>query len=64
MNEYRRPQVATILQRLDEAIESWLDEAAISDAERAEIERARSEAAQVGTVEFEEFFADLLRAEG
>lgn len=41
---------------LHEAIESWLAESAMDDADRSEIERSRAEAARDGGVEFEAFF--------
>ena len=43
-----------------EAIQIWLDDVAADEADRQEIEAARSEAAEQGGVEFEAFFADLL----
>lgn len=43
-----------------EAIQIWLDDVAADEADREEIEAARSEAAEQGGVEFEAFFADLL----
>ena len=45
---------------VSEAIESWLVEVGIDDAERLEIEAARAEAAEQGGVEFEAFFAEIL----
>ncbi len=45
---------------VSEAIKSWLVEAEIDDAERLEIEAARTEAAEQGGVEFEAFFAEVL----
>ena len=45
---------------LNEAIESWLADAALDDADRRVIERSRLEAAKQGGVEFEGFFDDLL----
>ena len=45
---------------VNEAIVSWLAEAAMDDAEHAAIEDARAEAAEQGRVEFESFFDDLL----
>ena len=41
---------------VDEAIASWLADAASDDADRAAIEQARAEAAEQGGVEFEAFF--------
>ena len=43
-----------------EAIASWLAEAAMDEADRPAIERARAEAAEQGGVEFKEFFDELL----
>lgn len=43
-----------------EAIQIWLDDVAADEADREEIEAARSEAAEQGGAEFEAFFADLL----
>ncbi len=45
---------------LNEAIESWLADTALDDAERSVIERSRLEAAEQGGVEFEQFFKELL----
>ena len=45
---------------LNEAIESWLADAALDDADRSAIERSRLEAAGLGGVEFEAFFHGLL----
>ena len=45
---------------LNEAIESWLADAALDDADRSAIERSRLEAAEQGGAEFEAFFNDLL----
>ncbi len=44
---------------LNEAIESWLAEAAMDDADHSAIERSRAEAARDGGVEFEAFFEGL-----
>ena len=44
----------------NEAIASWLADAATDLADRAAIEQARAEAAEQGGVEFEVFFNDLL----
>ena len=44
---------------VNEAIASWLAEAAMDDDEYAAIENARAEAAEQGGVEFETFFDDL-----
>ena len=48
---------------LNEAIESWLADAAIDDADRSAIERSRAEAAERGGVESEAFFDGLLADE-
>lgn len=45
---------------LNEAIESWLADAALDDADHSAIERSRREATEQGGVEFEEFFNELL----
>lgn len=45
---------------VNEAILSWLADAAMDDAEWAAIERARAEAVEQGGVEFEAFFDQLL----
>lgn len=45
---------------LNEAIESWLADAALDDGDRSAIERSRAEAAEQGGVEFETFFEGLL----
>ena len=45
---------------LNEAIESWLADAAMDDADHSAIERSRLEAAEQGRVEFEAFFHGLL----
>ena len=44
---------------VNEAIASWLADAAADEADQAEIEQARTEAAEQGGVEFEAFFNDL-----
>ena len=45
---------------VNEALVSWLADAAMDDADHAEIEQAQAEAAETGGVEFEEFFEKLL----
>ena len=45
---------------VSEAIQAWLAEADMDEAEREEIESARAEAAEKGGVEFETFFAEIL----
>ena len=42
-----------------EAIESWLGEAALDEADRPAIDRARAEVAERGGTEFEAFFDKL-----
>ena len=44
---------------VNEAIVSWLADAAMDDADRAAIEQARAEAAEHGGAEFEAFFDEL-----
>lgn len=51
----------TVQELVDEALVSWLTEAAMDDAEYAAIEEARAEAAEQGGVEFELFFDELLQ---
>ncbi len=46
---------------VDEAIASWLADAASDDADHAAIEQARAEAAEQGGVEFEVFFDALAK---
>ena len=46
-----------------EAIEAWLADAAIDEAEHDLIEASRIEAMEQGGIEFETFFADLLQDE-
>ena len=43
-----------------EAIVSWLADTAMDDADHGAIEKARAEAAELGGVEFEAFFDELL----
>ena len=45
---------------LNEAIESWLADAAMDDADHSAIERSGLEAAEQGGVEFEALFDELL----
>ena len=45
---------------VNEAISSWLADAAMDDAEYGAIEMARAEVAEQGGVEFEGFFDELL----
>ena len=46
------------------AVEAWLVDAAIDEAEQREIEAARTEAAEQGGVEFETFFSESLDERG
>ena len=46
---------------VNEAIRSWLADAATDDADHVAIEHARAEAAEQGGVEFEAFFDRILR---
>ena len=50
----------SVQELLNEAIESWLADAAMDDAEHSAIERSRLEAAEQGGVESEAFFHGLL----
>ena len=45
---------------LNEAIESWLADAALDEADHSAIARSRHEATEQGGVELEEFFGKLL----
>ena len=45
---------------VNEAILSWLSDAAMDNADHTAIEQARAEAAEQGGVEFEAFFDELL----
>lgn len=45
---------------VSEAIQTWLADAGMDDAECGEIEAAQAEATEVGGVEFEAFFAEIL----
>ena len=53
----------SIQELVSEAIELWLVEAEMDDADHAAIEDARTEAAEQGGVEFEEFFDRLLEGQ-
>lgn len=50
----------SVQELVNEAVESWLADAAADDADHDEIERARAEFAQRGGAEFEAFFSELL----
>ena len=52
----------TVNELVNEVMESWLTDFNLDEEERAEIESARSEAAEQGGIEFEEFFDDLLKS--
>ena len=45
---------------LNDAIESWLADAAMDDADHDAVAQARAEFVERGGVEFEGFFSDLL----
>ena len=49
----------SVQELLSEAIESWLADAALDDADHSAIVRSRAEAADRGGVEFEAFFDGL-----
>lgn len=51
----------TVGELVAEAVSSWLADAELDEGERAEIDTARAEAAEVGGVEADEFFDRLLR---
>ena len=50
----------SVQELVNEAIVSWLVDAAMDDAEYSSIEDARAEAVEQGGVEFESFFDELL----
>ena len=50
-----------IQELVEEAILSWLADAAMDDADHGKIEHARAEAAKRGGIEFEAFFDELLK---
>lgn len=54
-DQHGRPVQALV----DEAIASWLADAASDEADHAAIEQARAEAAEQGGVDFEAFFDSL-----
>ena len=54
----------SVQELVGEAIVSWLADAALDDAEHAEIEKARAEAAEQGGVDFEVFLDDADDAMG
>lgn len=62
LEEEARRSGRTINELVTEIVESWLSEFDLDNEEHAEIELARSEAAEQGGVEFEEFFDDLLQS--
>ena len=53
----------SIQELISEAIELWLVETEMDDADHSAIEDARTEAAEQGGVEFEEFFDGLLEGQ-
>ena len=54
----------SVQELLNEAIESWLADAAMDDADHSVIARSRAEAAEQGGVESEAFFDGLLGNRG
>ena len=60
LEEAARRSDRSVQELINEAIESWLAEAAMDDAEHDAIEEARAEAGEQGGVEFEAFFDELL----
>lgn len=50
----------TVQELVNEALVSWLADAAMDDAEYTAIKKARAEAVEQGGVEFERFFNELL----
>ena len=50
----------SVQELLNEAIESWLADATLDDADHSVIVRSRAEAAEQGGVEFEAFFDGLV----
>ena len=51
----------TVQELVAEAVVAWLEELAADEADHAEIEQSRAEAAELGGIEFEEFFDELLQ---
>ncbi len=51
----------TVGEIVAEAASSWLADAELDEGERAEIDAARAEAAEVGGMEADEFFDQLLK---
>ena len=60
LEEAARRSDRPVQELVNEAIESWLAEAELDDAEHVAIEEARAEAAEQGGIEFEAFFDELL----
>ena len=60
LEEAARRSDRSVQELVNEAIESWLAEAELDDAEHTAIEEARAEAAEQGGIEFEAFFDELL----
>ena len=48
----------TVSDLVAEALETWLADCELDEAEHAEVEAARAEAAEQGGVEFEKFFGE------
>ena len=51
----------TVGEIASEALSSWLDDIQLDEEERTKIEAARVEAAEMGGIEVDEFFDQLLR---
>ena len=51
----------TVQELVTEAIVAWLEELALDEADHSAIEQSRAEAAELGGVEFEDFFGELLQ---
>lgn len=51
----------TVQELVAEAVVAWLAEVAADEVDHAEIEQSRTEAAELGGVEFEEFFDEFLQ---
>ncbi len=53
----------SVQELVNEAVESWLADAAADGHDHDELQRARAEFAQQGGVEFEAFFSELLEGD-
>ena len=61
MEEEARRSGCTVGEIVSEAFSSWLADAELDEGERAEIDAARAEAAEVGGMEADEFFDQFLK---